>query len=96
MIPFFNNATIKLYSYNECDEDFFGEKHEYRDAHNDDAGDKRERIQICDIERILFEQLNDNDIETEGEKKQAERVDMSEKETMGQPAQLGKKKAAFI
>ena len=28
MIPFFNNATIKLYSYNECDEDFFGEKHE--------------------------------------------------------------------
>nr|DAY53163.1 MAG TPA: hypothetical protein [Caudoviricetes sp.] len=30
MIPFFNNATIKLYSYNECDEDFFGEKHEYQ------------------------------------------------------------------
>ena len=26
----FNNATIKLYSYNECDEDFFGEKHEYQ------------------------------------------------------------------
>lgn len=30
MIPFFKNATIQLYSYNELeDEDFFGEKHEY-------------------------------------------------------------------
>lgn len=29
MIPFFKNATIQLYSYNETEEDFFGEKHEY-------------------------------------------------------------------
>lgn len=31
MIPFFKNATIQLYSYNELgEEDFFGEKHEYQ------------------------------------------------------------------
>ncbi|MCR5027003.1 MAG: hypothetical protein K6A34_06150 [Methanobrevibacter sp.] len=30
MFPFFENARIELYSYNEQEEDFFGEKHEYQ------------------------------------------------------------------
>ena len=49
-----------------------------------------------DIERILFEQLNDDDIKAERKEKQSERVDVGEQETVGQPAQLGKQKAAFI
>lgn len=30
MFPFFKNACIQLFSYNEQEEDFFGEKHEYQ------------------------------------------------------------------